>query len=173
LPEATSNSNSNNKLIYFISIMHSNCFTDKNAIESIIRDCQVCYVGMVDCDNSPYVVPFNFGYEDGYIYLHSAREGRKMDILKKNNRVCVVFSTGHELRHQSEGVACSYSMKYMSVMAFGYVEFIEDYDQKVEILNKVMMHYTSKEFTYNAPSIREVSTYRVVINEITGKKLGY
>lgn len=153
--------------------MRSNCFTDKKAIESIIHDCQVCYVGMVDKNNTPYVVPFNFGYNEGYIYLHSAREGRKIDILKNNNRVCVTFSTGHELRNQSEGVACSYSMKFRSVMAFGYVEFIEDFDQKVEILNKVMMHYTGKEFTYGAPSVHEVATYRVVIEEMTGKKLGY
>jgi uncharacterized protein len=153
--------------------MRSNCFTDKKAIEDIIRDCQVCYVGMVDKNNTPYVVPFNFGYDEGYIYLHSAREGRKMDILKNNNRVCVTFSTGHELRHQSEGVACSYSMKFRSVMAFGHVEFIEQVDRKVEILNKVMLHYTGKEFTYNAPSLQEVATYRVVIEEMTGKKLGY
>lgn len=153
--------------------MRSNCFTDKEAIAAIIRDCQVCYVGMVDKDNTPYVVPFNFAYEDGYIYLHSALEGRKMDILKNNNRVCVTFSTGHELRHQSEGVACSYSMKFRSVMAFGHVEFIEDFDRKVETLNKVMKHYTGKEFTYNKPSINEVATYRVVIEEMTGKKLGY
>jgi len=96
-----------------------------------------------------------------------------MDILKNNNRVCVAFSTGHELRRQSEGVACSYSMKFRSVMAFGYVEFIEEFDRKIEILNKVMMHYTGKEFIYNAPSIHEVATYRVVIEEMTGKKLGY
>jgi uncharacterized protein len=153
--------------------MRSNCFTDKDAIESIIRECQVCYVGMVDDDDTPYVVPFNFGYDDGFIYLHSAREGRKMNILKKNNRVCVTFSTGHELRHTSEGVACSYSMKFKSVMAFGHVEFIEDFDQKVAILNKVMTHYTGKDFTYNAPSIHEVATYRVVIDDMTGKKLGY
>jgi uncharacterized protein len=153
--------------------MRSNCFIDKDAIEAIIRECQVCYVGMVDEDNSPYVVPFNFGYDDGVIYLHSAREGRKMDILKRNNRVCVAFSTGHELRHQSEGVACSYSMKFKSVMAFGHVEFIEDFGEKVALLNKVMAHYTSREFTYNAPSINEVATYRVVIDEMTGKKLGY
>lgn len=153
--------------------MRSTCFTDKEAIAAIIRDCQVCYVGMVDKDNTPYVVPFNFGYEDGYIYLHSAHEGRKMNILKNNNSVCVTFSTGHELRHQSEGVACSYSMKFRSVMAFGHVEFIEDFDQKVEILNKVMKHYTGKEFTYSNPSIHEVATYRVVIEEMTGKKLGY
>ena len=153
--------------------MRSKYFTDKDAIELIIRECRVCYVGMVDEDNSPYVVPFNFGYDDGYIYLHSAREGRKMEILNKNNRVCVTFSTGHELRHQSEEVACSYSMRYKSVMAFGHVEFIEDFDRKISVMNKVMMHYTSKEFTYNAPSINEVAIYRVVIHKLTGKSLGY
>ena len=153
--------------------MRSNFFNDKELMESIIRECQVCYLGMVDEDSSPYVVPFNFAYSDGFIYLHSAREGRKMDILKRNNRVCVTFSTGHELRHTNESVACSYSMKYKSVMAFGHVEFIEDFDRKIAIMNQVMVHYTGKEFTYGAPSIHEVAIYRVVIDKMTGKKLGY
>lgn len=38
---------------------------------------------------NPYIIPLNYGYtyEDGklVIYFHCAKEGRKLDILKKNN----------------------------------------------------------------------------------------
>ena len=50
---------------------------DKQRIESIILHCDVCFVGIVDMEGNPYVVPMNFGYEDGIIYLHSGPEGTK------------------------------------------------------------------------------------------------
>lgn len=50
--------------------------TDKEQIESIIRQSDVCFVGMADTDGTPYVLPMNFGYKDGVIYLHSAQDGR-------------------------------------------------------------------------------------------------
>lgn len=52
--------------------------TDKEQIESIIRQSDVCFVGMADTDGTPYVLPMNFGYKDGVIYLHSAQDGRSI-----------------------------------------------------------------------------------------------
>ena len=54
--------------------------TDKEQIESIIRQSDVCFVGMADTDGTPYVLPMNFGYKDGVIYLHSAQDGRSISL---------------------------------------------------------------------------------------------
>lgn len=153
--------------------MHPSFTTNQSEIDEIINKCEVCYVSMVDENNLPYVLPFNFGYSQGVIYLHSSAKGKKIDILKKNPSVCIAFSTDHKLRYQSEKMACSYSMKYRSVLAFGKVEFIEDMDQKIEFLNTVMSHYTDREFTYSAPSLREVCTYKVKVERFTAKIYGY
>jgi len=153
--------------------MHHRFISDQKEIDEIIKKCEVCYVSMVDENNLPYVLPFNFGYDDGVIFLHSSKKGLKIDILKKNPSVCIAFSTDHQLRYQSEQMACSYSMKYRSVLAFGKVEFIEDPDQKIEFLNNVMSHYTDREFTYSAPSLREVCTYKVKVEKFTAKLYGY
>jgi nitroimidazol reductase NimA-like FMN-containing flavoprotein (pyridoxamine 5'-phosphate oxidase superfamily) len=128
---------------------------------------------MVDENNLPYVLPFNFGYKDGEIFLHSSQKGHKIDILRKNPAVCIAFSTDHQLRYQSNQVACSYSMKYRSVLAFGQVEFIDDIDKKADFFNTVMSHYTDREFTYNAPALREVCTYKVKVEKFTAKIYGY
>jgi nitroimidazol reductase NimA-like FMN-containing flavoprotein (pyridoxamine 5'-phosphate oxidase superfamily) len=128
---------------------------------------------MVDENNLPYVLPFNFGYKNGDIFLHSSQKGHKIDILRKNPSVCIAFSTDHQLRYQSVQVACSYSMKYRSVLAFGKVEFIDDMDEKAEFFNTVMAHYTDREFDYNAPALREVCTYKVKIEKFTAKIYGY
>ncbi len=147
--------------------------TDKDEMTAVIKKSQVCHLAMVDEDGKPYLVPMNFGYEDGYIYLHGAQQGRKMDILKNNPAVAVNFTTDHELKYQSEHVACSYSMKYRSVTVEGDIEFIEDKDRKIKALDIIMAQYSDREFKYNDPALREVSTYRVIMREITGRKMHY
>jgi uncharacterized protein len=153
--------------------MKSRVITLQQEIEQIIRNCEACNVAMVDIENRPYLVPMNFGYSEGFIYLHSSQKGRKIEILRKNNCVCVSFSTDHQLRWQSEGVACSYGMKYRSVLAHGHVEFIEDSEDKVKALDVIMSQYTDQEFNYGAPSILEVCVFKVVVEKLEGRVYGY
>ncbi len=153
--------------------MRTHFFTEQSEIDSVIKRCQVCYVGMTDENGMPYVLPFNFGYFDGTIFLHGAQEGKKIDILKNNPNVCIVFSTDHALNKQSEEMACSYSMHYRSVQAFGKVEFVEDYDEKITLLNHVMAMYTKKEFQYNEPSVRNVCCMKVNVERFSGKMFGH
>ncbi|MDD4645795.1 MAG: pyridoxamine 5'-phosphate oxidase family protein, partial [Bacteroidales bacterium] len=70
--------------------------TTTDEMEAIINEAQVCYVGMSD-NNTPYVLPMNFAYADGVIFLHSAQEGQKIDVLKSNPLVSINFNTGNEL----------------------------------------------------------------------------
>ena len=121
---------------------------DKQRIESIILHCDVCFVGIVDMEGNPYVVPMNFGYEDGIIYLHSGPEGSKVEMLEHNNNVCITFSLGRKLVYQHEKVACSYSMRSESAMCRGKVEFVEDMEEKRGALDIIMCHYTNNEFNY-------------------------
>lgn len=146
---------------------------DPKIIKKIIDKCEACYVGMIDQEGRPYVLPFNFGYEDGVVYLHSAGEGKKMTILRNNPHVCIAFSTDHLLFHRHDTVACSYGMKYRSVLVYGDVEFIEDHDEKIRILNVIMKKYSGKEFEYNAPAVRNVCVYKVVATLMEGKESGY
>jgi len=153
--------------------MRYRLLTDRSAMEEIIRKCQVCHIAMVDPDGMPYLLPFNFGYENGILYFHSAKTGKKMGILTHNPHVCVEFSTDYLLRFQSEKVGCSYTMKYRSVLAYGKVEFIEDPEQKTKIMNIVMKNYVTGEFTYNPPSMNEVCCWIVKIDNLEGKINGY
>ncbi len=146
---------------------------NKEEILEIIKKCQVCTVSMVDSDGMPYLVPMNFGFEEDVVYLHSAKEGKKIDILKRNPAVCINFTTDHELRYQNEDVACSWSMKYRSVLIYGKVEFIEGTEEKILHLNKIMKNYTPKDFSYNPPSLREVCCWKVRVERFEGRSFGY
>lgn len=149
--------------------------TDKEEIEQIILDCDVCFVGMVDKEGNPYTIPMNFGYQDSIIYLHSGpEEGKKLECVKNNNKVCINFCQTNGLMYVNQEVACSYSMKSKSVIAFCDVQFVEDenLEEKGKALNVMMRHYTSQDFKYSTPALKNVKIWKAVIQHITAKEKG-
>ena len=112
----------------------------------------------------------NFCYQEGVIYLHSGPTGSSIDMLERNNNVCITFSTDHELVFQHPKVACSYRMKAKSVICRGKVGFIEDMDSKREALNIIMKHYSSREFVYSDPAVRNVKIWEIPISSVTAKE---
>ena len=64
-------------------------------------------------------------------------------------------------------------MKYRSVLAYGRVEFVEDPEEKITHLNIIMRNYTTREFTYGLPSLKEVCCWKVRVEKFEGKIYGY
>lgn len=154
--------------------MKTHIIEERERIEAIILKCKICYVGITDREGNPYVLPMNFGYKDGIIYLHSGPEGSKLEMLAHNNHVCITFCTGHELVYQHPTMACSYSMRSESAMCRGKVVFIEDDDieEKRNVLNIIMRNYTDNDFKYSDPSVRHVKVWKVKVEQISGKIFG-
>lgn len=153
--------------------MKSRILTSTDEINAIIGKCQVCHVAMVDADGNPYVLPLNFGFEDGTIYFHSSGKGKKIDIMHHHPAICVAFSCDYQLRFQSEDVACSYGMKYRSVLAYGSMNFILEDDLKIKALAVIMKNYSSRGFTFNLPSIKEVCCWSMNVDRFEGRVYGY
>ncbi len=142
-------------------------------IKSILDSTDACTLSMVDGDK-PYCVPMNFGYADGKVYFHGAPFGRKLEILKKNPHVCISFYSDQSLHIRHENVACSYSMKFKSVLMHGKVQFVEDNDEKARILNIVMKKYSGRDdFCYSKPALDNVNVFYVEPTEVTAFKRGY
>ncbi len=146
--------------------------TGREQIERTIGKCEICFVGMIDVNQIPYVIPMNFGYLDGVVYLHSAPEGRSLSILEKNPTVCLTFSTAHDLVFQHPEVACSYRTRAESVIGWGKVRFEEDFDRKVDALDLIMKQYTEQKFTYSEPAVRNVKVWVVELEEATCREFG-
>ncbi len=141
-------------------------------IEKVIKSCNVCFVGMADEEGTPYVLPMNFGYKEKTVILHSAPDGRKIDMLNRNKKVSIVFSTDSELVYQHKQVACSYRARSTSVMISGEVEFIEDDEGKREALDILMENYSVDNFGYSNPAIRNVKVWRVKAETMTCREFG-
>jgi len=153
--------------------MRSRTIAQNSGILEIIRSCPWCHIAMVDTEGRPYVIPMNFGFHDNMIYMHGAQLGKKISILRQNPDVCINFSTDQVLRYQNEEVACSWSMKYRRVLAYGQAEFISDPEEKIAALQIIMKHYSDKSFKFNPPSVREVSVWKIRVTKTEGRAFGY
>ncbi len=139
--------------------------SDPKVLESIINKASVCRLAM--CEGSvPYIVPLCFGYEKGALYFHSAIEGRKLEILKKNPRVCFEMDIDCEL--VKSGDRCT--MKYRSVIGNGQASFIETLEDKRNALDLIMRHYNQEPIPYPDPVLTNMlAVIKVEIKEMTGK----
>ena len=142
--------------------------TDPKRIEEIIRKSSVCRLGLCR-DNRAYIIPVNFGYRDRILYFHSAHEGTKIDILKKNPNVCFEFDIDMGIVRLEES-GCNWSNRYQSVIGFGKAVIIEGIEQKRDALDILMANYSDKKFDYPFSSIENTLVYKVEIESMTGKQ---
>ena len=143
---------------------------DIGTIEDIIRKAKVCRLALSE-NGWPYIVPLCFGYQDNMLFFHTGPEGKKIDMLRKNNNVCFEIDIDHELITSKE--ACKWSMKYQSIIGFGRAELIEDIGSKRTALDIIMQHYSDGPFEYPAETIKKTIIIKIHIESMTGKKSGY
>ena len=142
--------------------------SDLGEIESIIQGADICRLAFCD-RNIPYVVPLCFGYTRGEIYFHSAKEGRKLDMLHNNGRVCFEMDIDQELIRSMD--RCS--MRYRSVIGYGLASIVEEQDEKARALDLIMNHYHQEPIIYPEEALERTVIIKVEIEEITGKACGY
>lgn len=145
--------------------------TNFNELEDMIKQCKTCHVAMVD-DGRPYIVPLNFGYkffgESLFLYFHSAKEGKKIDILRQNNSVC--FEMTCEGSFIDSAIPCNCGYCFSSIIGFGTILFIDDPEEKSQALSTMFKHQTNKDITFNHKQAASVCVYKLVSTEFTGKK---
>jgi nitroimidazol reductase NimA-like FMN-containing flavoprotein (pyridoxamine 5'-phosphate oxidase superfamily) len=142
---------------------------DRAEIESILQRASICHLGLCD-DGPPYVVPVNYGYANGCLYIHSAREGRKIDILRNNNNVSFTVYTDDKLVRSDK--ACNWTMKYSSVMGMGRASLIEGRTEKEEALHCIMQHYMEENSDFDPSRVDKVVIIKIDIDTMTGKRSG-
>jgi hypothetical protein len=144
---------------------------DIRDLESIISQSDVCRVAFAD-NNLPYIVTMNFGYSGGdnpAFFFHCAGEGKKLEMIRKNNYVCFEMDTGHELYEGENG--CDWGMKYSSIVGYGKISVIEEREAKIHGLDCIMSQYSQrKEFTYDERVLGNTTILRLDIEEMTGKR---
>lgn len=145
--------------------------TDLEAIRAILDKAKALHLAMIDGDR-PYVVPLNYGYtlENGALtlYLHSAREGRKLDVLRQNDRVAFVLETN--VSQVSGGdIPCKYGEAYASVMGEGRAVLLTDSAEKMAALSILMKTQTGRDFAFTPAMTDAVAVLRLDVDSFTAK----
>ena len=146
---------------------------DINEILDIIGKCKYCRLGLSE-NNTPYIIPLNYGfsYDNNKLifYFHSAKEGKKLDIIQKNNNAC--FEIDCDTRLIEGEKPCDYGYEFKSIIGFGKIIIIETIEGKTKGLNYLMKHQTGKEINYNYKNneLNNVIIFKMEIEELTGKQ---
>ena len=144
--------------------------TDPEQIIHILDTAKVLHLGLA-VNNEPYVVPMNYGYtmEDGklVLYLHSALQGKKLDMMRANPNV--FFEIDCDLMPFEGRVPCQYGLVYSSIMGRGTAQIVEDVEEKKQAMTILMKTQTGKDFSFEDRLVSIVAVIRIDVAEYTAK----
>ncbi len=142
---------------------------DHNKIIEIIEKCDVCRIALHD-DEYPYILPLNFGMAVGdetiTLYFHGALEGKKYELISKNNKAGFEMDCSHRLVTDEEKGNCT--MEYESVIGQGVMEIVPD-EEKYKALCILMKHYHKENFVFNEKVIPQTKVFKLTVKGCTAK----
>jgi nitroimidazol reductase NimA-like FMN-containing flavoprotein (pyridoxamine 5'-phosphate oxidase superfamily) len=144
-------------------------------LEKILARARVCRLAMTADGPQgpvPYVVPVFFACRDGRLYVHCAREGRKLDLLARNPRVCVEVDELRAILPAEK--PCAFSSLFRSIIASGTAVQVRDPRAKREALDLLMAKYagrrTGSGFEFSDATLENTAVLEITMEEITGKQ---
>jgi nitroimidazol reductase NimA-like FMN-containing flavoprotein (pyridoxamine 5'-phosphate oxidase superfamily) len=127
-------------------------------------------IGRIGChfEDTMYVVPISYAYDGHYIYCHT-HEGMKIDLMRKNPRVC--FEVDH-----MQNMA-----NWQSVISWGEFEELNDEEERSNALHKLHERilpmiasettHLSVDWPFTPTEINKIEgvTFRILLGEKTGR----
>lgn len=141
--------------------------TEREELRRILAGARVCRVAMCDGDR-PYLVPLSFALDGDDLVLHSAREGRKLDVLRRNPAVC--FEVEEAVAVRPAATACDFGMAFRTVIGFGEVELVEDPAERRRLLALFGPRYGAPPGALPDHELARTRVLRVRVRELTGKR---
>ena len=145
--------------------------TDRAQILDILSRCHCCRLGFQDKEEV-YIVPLNFGYteSDGHLtlYFHSARQGRKIDLIARTHRAGFELDTDYALH--TGPMACDYSARFQSIIGTGTVAFVDGAAEQQAALRQIMLHNTGREdWTFSEAMLQAVCIFKLEVTSLSCK----
>jgi nitroimidazol reductase NimA-like FMN-containing flavoprotein (pyridoxamine 5'-phosphate oxidase superfamily) len=144
--------------------------TEKVVLEEILLENEVGRLGTA-VNGVPYVVPMNYAYRDGRIYLHTHRDGKKVKDIEANPVVCFEVDSGEIIEGEDP---CNFSWRYQSIIATGKARIVTDDKERLEALKMISDKYSFGKgqrlgFEKVAP-LKHLVVIEVQVESMTGKK---
>ena len=143
---------------------------DPAIIYEILHRSELCRIGLVDGDEA-YIVPLNYGYADGVLYFHSAPNGRKINLIRKNNNVTFEITLTSEILTGEK--PCNWTTRYRSAMGTGTIEIYDDRESKISGLDVIMKKYGAEgDLDYDESLLERMVILKLHISSMNAKQSG-
>jgi nitroimidazol reductase NimA-like FMN-containing flavoprotein (pyridoxamine 5'-phosphate oxidase superfamily) len=140
-------------------------------LREIIEEADVCRIALCD-DGAPYLVTMNFGFRAGgrpALFFHCAPEGKKLEIIDRNDRACFGFDIDHELVTADR--PCAFGMRYRSIVGTGRIRRVAGEEEKQDALSCIMKHYSEDNtFSFDRDALAKTTVLRLDIEHMSGKR---
>ncbi|MGG5343822.1 pyridoxamine 5'-phosphate oxidase family protein [Enterococcus sp. AZ192] len=145
---------------------------NKEIIDEILDEAHVVRLAFFD-QEFPYIVPVNFGYEwieeRLFIYVHGARQGKKLSLLKANPKIGFEMDCRHKLITADE--AAKYTYHYRSIIGQGIATILTDLERKRLALLKLMEHETKRmDFDLSDKQVLGTGLIQIEVTNFTAKE---
>ncbi len=134
----------------------------------ILREQKRGILSLIGDNGYPYGIPLDHWYceKDGNIYFHAAKEGHKIDAIKRNDKACyTVYDEGFKKPGE-------WALNINSVVIFGRISLVEDYEKAREICTNLVKKFTDdEEFLENEMknALPRVQCLQLIPEHMTGK----
>lgn len=139
-------------------------------IEEIIKKSTIVRIAIND-SNFPYIVPLNYGYCGNIFYIHSAKRGRKIALLKNNNQVGFEIDfLNQTITHE---IPCEWTTKYQSIIGTGTIEIVSKKEEIIAGLDIIMKHHGKlSENIYKESNLKNIVLLKLTPLTLTAKQSG-
>lgn len=131
----------------------------------ILREGTSGVLSLTGDEGYPYGVPLSYVYDGDKLYFHCAKEGHKIDAIRKNPKAsfCVIA--------QDEIVPEKYTTCYRSVIAFGSVRILENEGEKRRAIEELALKYAPEDSEENRQNYIEKNWEPLCMLEMTVEHL--
>ncbi len=146
--------------------------TDPAVIYELLATCPVGRLGTVGQDGWPMVKPLNFAFAEGRIYFHCAREGEKLDDIRRDPRVCFEADLPIAYVKGSRENPCRAEYLYRSVIVQGRASVVESRAERLRALDALMAKYQPEGGygSYLEEKVELTCIVRIDIEHLSGKE---
>lgn len=156
--------------------LHKRELREPEAIKEILEECDVVRIGAQD-EEGMFIIPVNYGYNFSVsgeamklvLFIHGAGEGRKADAFAADPAVAVEMDCRHGII--TGDYTCSYSYSYRSIMGNGTVSRVDDRQEKIYGLTKIMEHMApGAKIEFSPEMLVRTVVFRIDVEQFTAKE---
>lgn len=138
---------------------------------ALIDRCPHGILALSTGEDTPYCLPISFVRVENSLYFHCAKEGRKIDLLRHNPRVCVTFVGQDEPIFEEPS---SYTTYFQSAIVTGTAAEATEDAEKASALRALCQKLTPEHMGDSferaiARSLHITAVWRIDMDQITGK----